>query len=65
MQNEKFDKEEIEKAITQFLEFGDEAMGCCHLGYFGGNGWAARVLRYHLEQMKNSEHINLIARGKN
>lgn len=58
--DEKFTNLEIEHAIEQWLGFGEEALGKCQQGYFSGNGWAARVLRFHLEQIrKEIELVNL------
>jgi hypothetical protein len=52
MFNETFHKHEIEKVIKDFLVFGEDQFGKGHHGYFSGHGFAARCLRYHLEQLK-------------
>lgn len=59
--NETFDTNQVICAIQQFLEFGEQEyvehknegeLG--HMGYFSRNGWAARCLRFHLEQITQS-----------
>ncbi len=56
---ETFEDWEVDQAIKQFLEYGEETLNNAkgQKGYFSGNGWAARVLRYHLKQreLKTSE----------
>ena len=62
MSNEYFTPTQICNAIKAFLDYGEESFnpdkqigdGVGHGGYFSGNGWAARCLRLHLEQLKNS-----------
>ena len=52
---ETFTKDNIQAAIEQFLDFGEKSFNVMpggHFGYFAGCGWAARCLRYHLEQLK-------------
>ena len=49
---ETFSDEEIVRALEQFLEFGEATFQRAHRGYYAGSGWAARCLRYHLEQMR-------------
>jgi hypothetical protein len=48
---EKFTTEEVKTAIEQWLEFGERSDGNSHQGYFSGEGWAARALRYALSRM--------------
>lgn len=60
---ETFSTEEIKSVIRQFLQYGEDGSapslvscqpdGNKHLGYYSGDGFAARVLRYHLEQLEN------------
>ena len=51
--SEVFDQDAITKAIKDFLEYGEKSFrGVGHQGYFSGGGFAARVLRYHLEQLR-------------
>lgn len=56
---ETFNAHQILLAIDQFLEYGERSYveqkgpgepGQC--GYFSGQGWAARCLRYHREQVE-------------
>jgi hypothetical protein len=49
---ETFSDWEVEQAVRQFLEFGVQTFGTAHKGYYAGGGWAARCLRFHLEQLK-------------
>jgi hypothetical protein len=51
---ETFAKWEVIAAIEQFLEYGEEQFQKSHDGYFSGQGWAARCLRSHKEQLLNS-----------
>ena len=53
---ETFDAAEVEKAIEQFIEWGEREYQKSQLGYFSGGGWAARCLRYHLEEIKSRRH---------
>jgi len=52
--DEVFDEVQINMAIKQFLDYGEESFApdkdFGHGGYFSGGGWAAKCLRYHLEQ---------------
>jgi len=61
---EKFSTDMVIAAIRQWLEYGESTFNPDkdfninnpgHGGYFSGYGWAARCLRYHLEQLRNSE----------
>ena len=54
-----FTPAEVESAVRRFLEFGEESyvpgnrpFKSGHHGYYSGSGWAARVLRYHLQQLR-------------
>jgi len=58
---EQFNQTQVQAAIEQFLEYGEQSFvdvdkeqsrGKGHLGYFSGSGWAARALRFHLAQLK-------------
>lgn len=56
---EHFTEDQITDAISQWLTFGEDTGPtpknrdeAAHGGYFSGPGWAARCLRYHLEQRK-------------
>ena len=49
---ETFSDSEVEQAVEQFLEFGESEKGHAHHGYYSGGGWAARCLRFHLEQLQ-------------
>src|ERR1039458_861971 len=48
---ETFSEHEVEHAIRQFLQWGEQEYQKSHKGYFSGPGWAARCLRYHLSQL--------------
>ena len=53
---ETFTEDNIQKAIQNFLDFSDQMFEAGHQGgYFNGGGWAARVLRYHLRQLKEAK----------
>lgn len=49
---ETFSDWEVEQAVRQFLEFGEQQHGRAQNGYYSGGGWAARCLRFHLEQLQ-------------
>lgn len=51
---ETFDAREIANAIEQWLDWGEKEYGKAQGGYFSGGGWAARCLRYHLEEIKKT-----------
>lgn len=51
MFDEPFSGSDFEKAIKDFLDFGEQQFGKSQQGCFSGNGWAARCLRYHLQQL--------------
>ena len=46
---ETFTDEQIIDSIRKFLEFGEQTKGTAHQGYFSGDGFAARCLRYHYD----------------
>lgn len=55
---EEFSQANIIKAITQFLEYGEDSFvqnkkigAPGHGGYYNRDGWAARCLQYYLEQL--------------
>ena len=50
---ETFSKDQIEHAVKLFLDFGETSFNQCHKGYFSGDGFAARALRFHLSELKN------------
>ena len=50
---------EIEQAIRQFLEFGEAQFGDSHHGYYSGSGWAARCLRYHVDELTGATVLGL------
>ena len=59
---ETFTKNQVVDAIESFLEYGEKTFveekeigGLGQKGYFSGNGWAARCLRYHLEELKGEQ----------
>ncbi len=56
---ETFTKNQVIDAIKSFLEYGEKTLVIDkisgepgHKGYFSGIGWAARCLRFHLEELK-------------
>ena len=55
-----FDKVETIKSIEQFLVYGEQTYepkgSNGHAGYFSGDGWAAKVLRSHLEDLKRGKN---------
>jgi hypothetical protein len=52
MTTEAFTHRQVIQAIESWLEVGEEGYEQWHHGYFSGHGWAARCLRWHLEQLK-------------
>lgn len=52
MSDEQFSHSDVSWAIQQFLQWGENEYGKSQQGYFSGDGWAARVLRYHLVQLR-------------
>jgi hypothetical protein len=49
---EEFDPDQVIIAIEHFLDYGEQTyQKGQHDGYFSGNGWAARVLRFHHKQL--------------
>jgi hypothetical protein len=48
---ETFTAEEVQQAIRSFLIYGEDQYGKSHQGYFSGSGFAARVLRFHLDRL--------------
>lgn len=51
---EKFTNNQIILAIEQFLEYGEQQLGVSQNGYFSGEGWAARCLRYHKNKLSEN-----------
>jgi hypothetical protein len=49
---ETFDSWQVQCAIEQFLQYGEEQFLKSQQGYYSGYGWAARCLRFHLEELK-------------
>lgn len=47
-----FNKSQVVASLEQFLKYGESQNGKSHSGYFSGNGFAARCLRWHLEELK-------------
>jgi hypothetical protein len=54
-----FTEAEVIAAIEQWLRFGEgscvelgQAFNSGHRGYYSQDGWAARVLKFHLSQLK-------------
>jgi hypothetical protein len=62
-QQETFTDNEIITAIKQWLEHGEKCFvknkplgdERGHAGYFSGDGWAARCLRFHLDQLTGAQ----------
>jgi len=50
---EEFTREQTIAAIESFLEYGEKQFGISQQGYFSGNGFAARCLRWYLQQLKH------------
>jgi len=50
---ETFTTQEVQSAISYFLEYGEMQFGKSQCGYFSGDGWAARALRFHLGRLKS------------
>lgn len=60
---ETFTEAQIQTAIEQWLEFGEDMYRDGHqLGYFSGSGWAARCLRAHLTALKSDASPSTIPR---
>ena len=59
---ETFTDSQIRSALSAFLEYGEQSYrpDCAdhdvgHRGYFSGPGWAARCLRYHLDNLRSNQ----------
>lgn len=48
---ETFTPEEVQQAIRSFIAYGEDQYGKSQQGYFSGNGFAARALRFHLDRL--------------
>ena len=48
---ETFTPEEVQQSIRSFLAYGEDQYGKSQQGYFSGQGFAARALRFHLERL--------------
>lgn len=56
---ETFNEIQIQTALKQWLEFGEDMYRDGHQrGYFSGSGWAARCLRAHLENLEAEKVTN-------
>ena len=60
-----FPEQEINEALKAWLQYGERSLvreklpgGLGHMGYFSGSGWAARVLRDHLQHRIAAEGQN-------
>lgn len=53
--DETFSNNEVICALEQFLEYGESQYGKSQQGYFSGSGFAARCLRFHLEELKKAD----------
>lgn len=53
-----FTKSDVIHALKSWLEYGEQ--NTTHGGYFSGAGWAATVLRSHIEALESgpSEYVN-------
>jgi hypothetical protein len=58
---ETFSPWQVQCAIEQFLEYGEEQFLKSQQGYYSGSGWAARCLRFHLEELKRGKVVGLRA----
>ena len=56
---ETFDPWQVQCAIEQFLQYGEEQFLKSQQGYYSGSGWAARCLRFHLEELKSAKVAGL------
>lgn len=54
MSDETFDTDQVLSALASFLDYAKDEYGKSQQGYFSGYGWAARCLRYHARQLKES-----------
>lgn len=53
--DEEFSNDQIIIAIDQFLEYAEHQFGITQQGYFSGDGWAARCLRYQKQCLLDKE----------
>ena len=60
---EEFTDSQVRTAIDAFLEYGEKSLvkrlepyTAGHHGYFSGDGWAARCLRYHLRKLEEGKN---------
>jgi hypothetical protein len=58
---EVFTPQQVEHAIQTWLGYGEDSYVEAkepgepgHRGYFSGSGWAARCLRFHLEELRRA-----------
>ena len=52
--HEAFSPEQVQCAIQFFLNYGEQEFKKSQQGYYSGDGWAARCLRYHLQELKSA-----------
>ena len=52
---ETFNRSQIIHSIQCFLDWGEKHYKISHTGYFSGDGFAARALRYHMKQLEKEE----------
>ena len=53
--SEAFSPEQVQCAIRQWLDYGEQEFQKSQHGYFSGGGWAARCLRYHLKELMSAK----------
>ena len=61
--HETFSPWQVQCAIEQFLEYGEEQFMKSQQGYYSGGGWAARCVRFHLRELKRAEGLTLGPNG--
>lgn len=52
---ETFTDSQVIAAIREFLKYGEQEFNKSHSGYFSGDGWAARCLRFHMGKLEAKE----------
>jgi len=59
---ETFTPEQVEHAIRSFLSYGEDQYGKSQHGYFSGQGFAGRALRFHLSKFVHDNKLPQISR---
>lgn len=58
VEKEIFTHDDIIHALISWLKFGEDELDKGHKGYFSGGGWAARVMRSHLDSLMSPRKMS-------